>query len=378
MKIRRTNRGEILRLLATEKANTRVELAKASKLTKMSVSNIIDEFLSNDIVVEGEMIEQKVRGKNPVFLSISPKAPKIIGVLIAREYCSAILCDMNLKIIIEKTVTLSKSTNVDKWLQVIYSLIDDLLEQEKNICGIGVASIGPLDVKKGLILSPPRFYGISKIVITNVLESRYKLPVYLDHQYNSAAKAEKLFGIAEQYSSFMFVGVTDGIGAGIYQRNHLLQSNGLGSELGHMSIDYNGAKCDCSIPGCIENYASTAAIVKEVAKKTGRQISFEECCRESASSGAIDVIISSAIDKLTLCLTGVVNLLNPELIILGHDGVQIPGRYLSEMEEYINLHKLSGDYNHISVKKSGFGERAQLLGSACNVIDAIFKGNITI
>jgi len=48
------------------------------------------------------------------------------------------------------------------------------------------------------------------------------------------------------------------------------------------------------------------------------------------------------------------------------------------MEEYINLHKLSGDYNHISVKKSGFGERAQLLGSACNVIDAIFKGNITI
>ncbi|HBI74556.1 MAG TPA: XylR family transcriptional regulator, partial [Lachnospiraceae bacterium] len=68
----------------------------------------------------------------------------------------------------------------------------------------------------------------------------------------------------------------------------------------------------------------------------------------------------------------------PELIILGHDGVQIPGRYLSEMEEYINLHKLSGDYNHISVKKSGFGERAQLLGSACNVIDAIFKGNITI
>ena len=101
-------------------------------------------------------------------------------------------------------------------------LIDSMLAWEPNVLGIGVASIGPLDVAMGVLLNPPRFYGIKNVPLVAELKERYGIPVLMDHQYNSAARAEKLFGCGKNFSSFIFVGITNGIGAGIYLDGRIL------------------------------------------------------------------------------------------------------------------------------------------------------------
>ena len=375
--LKRRNRGLALKLIATGESNTRTGIARASRLTKMSVSNIIDELIQKDLIVEGEQERGEQQGRRPLSLEFSPKAPKMIGVLINREYCAAVLCDFHLNVI--RTERREMDYHEKGWLlENIYGLIDSMLEVEKNILGIGVASIGPLDVVRGMILRPPRFYGIRDLPLASLLKERYGLPVFMDHQYNSAARAEKLFGCGKEFSSFIFVGITNGIGAGIYLDGGILQNRaGLGSELGHISVDYQGNLCDCGSRGCVETYAGTNAIVSRVEAATGKKMTFAECCAHSHEA-VIRRILTEALEKLSICLVSVSNLLNPEAIILGHESVKLPEEFLKEMEGYINRYKLSEDSgeSHIKLQKPYFGEDSQLVGAACNVLAQAFEGKL--
>lgn len=373
--LKQKNRGLVLRLIATGECDTRISLNKKSNLTRMSITNIIDEFIDMNLVAEGEKKKKDIQGRRPAMLEFSPAAPKVIGVLINREYCAAVLCDLCLNVVKMERKEMEQ-TDKESFLDNIYGLIDCVMQAEKNILGIGVASIGPLDAARGVLLSPPRFGGIKNIALVSFLKDKYGLPVFLDHQYNSAARAEKLFGCGRAVSSFIFVGVTNGIGAGIYLNDQILQNRtGLGSELGHMSIDCNGLHCECDNYGCVENYASTNVICQNVEAATGRKLSFAECC-ECSEDPVIDQIIKDAIDKLGICLTSVANLLNPESIIMGDESVKLPERYLQRMEAYINKHKLSADYYHIRVQKPYFGEKSQLVGASCNVLERVFEGKL--
>ena len=142
-----------------------------------------------------------------------------------------------------------------------------------------------------------------------------------------------------------------------------------------MSVDYKGIHCECGNFGCVENYASTNVICSRAQAATGRRMTFEECCRYSEEA-VIDQILKDAIDKLCSCLVSVSNLLNPEAIIMGHESVKLPDRYLTRMEEYINRYKLSEGYDHIQILKPHFGEESQLVGAACNVLSKVFEGEL--
>lgn len=373
--LKKRNRGLLLKLIATGEGNTRISLAKKSGLTKMSVTNVVEEFLKMDLVTEGSREYQEMPGRNPVTIGISSKAPKIIGLLINRECCQAVLTDLKLTILKEKTIALGQDAK-DQFLPNIYKLVDEMMENGGQILGIGIASIGPLDVERGLLLNPPRFFGIKNLPLSELLQERYQLPVYLDHQYHSAARAEKLFGYGRELKSFLFLGITNGIGAGIYVDGKLLKSsNGLGCELGHMSIDYRGNPCECGNRGCVETYASANVICQKVGALLNRKVDFAECCRLSEDP-AVDKILRDAMDKLCVCLVSVVNLVNPEVIFLGHEGIKLPDRYLEQIRRTVNECRLSVGYGNIEVRRTSFGEKAQLIGAACNVLDLVFSGKL--
>lgn len=373
--IKKRNRGLILQLIATGEAKTRMELTRKSGLTKMSVSNIVEEFLKKDLVYESGVEYQELQGRNPAMLEISSKTPKIIGLLINREYLAAVLCDFQLHVHKEKRIEIDENVNELFW-PYIFSLIEEMMADDERILGIGVASIGPLDVKQGLILNPPRFYGIKNVAIKDILQEKYGLPVFLDHQYNSAARAEKLFGYGKNVSSFVLVGITNGIGAGIYVDGRLLlNAGGLGSELGHMSIDYQGIPCECGNRGCVEKYAGINVICEKAQMALHRKIDFLQCC-SMYEEAEIDRILSDAVDKLCICLVSVVNLINPEVIFMGHESVVLPDCYIERMEKNINSHKLSTEYNPVKVMKVSFGKKQQLIGAACNVLSQIFGGEL--
>lgn len=372
------NRGLILKLIATNEATSRIELATATKLTKMTITNIISEYIENGIV---EQCEEKVTegcGRNPIRLRISPSAPAVVGLFINRDRVEAVLCTLSLEILNRKIVLFETLTK-EQLSQYSYQVIDEIMESaQTRVIGIGVAVMGPVDINKGILLNPPHFFGIEDVNITQLLEGRYHLPVIVDHDQNSAAQAEILFGAGKDVQDFMFFGFTSGIGSGfVYDGKVLHNRMGMSSEIGHISIDRNGKRCACGNRGCLELYASVNVLNKKLQAVTGEKHTYGEYCRMIKRS-EVDKIMREMVEDIAVALVSGVNILNPQLIILGNECIEWDERYVYLLEEKVNTEKYVQHYGRLPIRKAYLGKDAQLLGAAANVLHQIFRGKLLL
>ena len=373
--LRSRNRGLILKLLATEEPLSRVELSRRTGLSKMSVSNIIAEFDERGYIEVHEVVSASGAGRNPVALRLSDAAPKLIGLFVFRDECAAILCDMRLNTLREARAALNDE-NASHIADILFRLVDSVRPSDETPLGIGVGSIGPVDLRHGMILDAPRFHGIHDFPIVKLLKERYRLPVRLDGQYDCAALAEKYFGAAREYRDFIFVGITSGIGSGVVSRGELLRSAaGFSSELGHMSVDWRGKVCACGNRGCLEAYAGLQVILPRLRQDCGRPFaSFADFCREAEFDGASAAwpALNAMTRALAVGLTSAVNILDPQAIIIGHNGVYLPDRCLETLESEITRHRLAK--RPVKIVRSAFGAEAPVRGCACCLLDRVFRG----
>ena len=253
--LRAENRGLLFRYLMTGRGSSRAELAQISGLTKMTVTNIISEFLADGLIKESGD-GGKARRNNPITLELSADAPKIIAVLIHRTHLSVALCSFTLEILAQESVRITscdRQTLVDTLLR-----LTDHMMAYGNILGIGIGSIGPVDIHNGVILNPPDFYGIRDLPVAELFRAHYGLPVFLDYHYNCAALAEKYYGYGKSYSDYLYLGVTDGLSLGIICNNQLFSSfTGYASEIGHLCVNFDDTVPDAGFPGaegCLGKY----------------------------------------------------------------------------------------------------------------------------
>lgn len=382
------NRGLLLKLIATQTCRTRIELSKATGLTKMTVTNIISEFMQQGLVDEREEEQTEACGRNPILLGISAKAPRVIGLLVFRDRIEAVLCTISMETLAAESIRFDSLTEEQLYAHC-FSVIDRLLEKEKNILGIGVAAIGPVDIWKGVILNPPRFYGIQNVPILEALKKRYALPVFFDHDNNSAALAERLFGIGKNVQDFLFLGISNGIGSGIISGGELYHSHrGIPPEIGHISIDRRGPLCACGNRGCLELYANTHIVLKKLrtaAKNTSaaerfpipENASFADFCHMPPAAET-EAVFEEMLQDVSAVLVTSVNILHPEMVILGHDCIDWSERHVRRLEELVNERKVVHDQSPLPVKKAHFGKEAQLIGAACNVVNQMFQGKLIL
>lgn len=373
--LKKKNRGLVLRYVATNECTSRIELSKKMGLTKMAISNIVSEMIDANFLIQTQKQENAELGRNPVGLEISPDAPKVAGILIMRKYCEAVLCDMKLNVL--KTDKIYRDCkNAEELLETVYGLMDEMLMKEEHIGGIGAAVIGPLDSKSGRLVDPPYFNGIHDVEIGQLLHERYGLPVFCDTDNQSAALAEKLFGNGRNYQDILLVGVASGVGCGIIVGDEKYQSSsGYTPEIGHLSIDYRGEKCICGNRGCLELYINSIHVLKRMQAATGKFYNYKTFC-ELSDMPEIDEILCDIVEKLTVGLISLVNILNPDLIILGHDSVWWPDKYLKMIEDTVNDRKFSNKQVKTKVKRAYFSEKTAVMGAACNVLSKYFTGEL--
>ena len=369
------NRGLVLKLIATGACHTRSEITKQTGLAKMTVSNIVQEFIDADILVECEEELTEVCGRNPIILRLSEKAPKVIGLLIFRDRIEAVLCSLSMKMIQTESIRFEQLTR-QQLADDSFEVIDRILLNEKHILGIGAAVIGPVDLTNGVLLNPTRFYGITDVPVRQLLQDRYPYPVFLDHDNNSAALAEKLFGAGKNAEDFLFLGISNGVGAGIISGGEVFHNNrGLAPEIGHMSIDRNGIPCSCGNRGCLEMYASSHVILERLKKASGKNLSYREF-QQLEGNSEVDAVLEQMIQDIGVAVNNCVNMLHPEMIVLGHDCIDWKDSLTARLEDIVNEKKLANDHQRIPVRKAFFGKSAQLVGAAANVVNQAFQGNL--
>ena len=267
--LRILNRGDVIRMLALHRAVNRSELALQLKLSKMAVGNIITELIESSIVEEyfPETDKNKSNGRRAKNLRIKPWSIAAVCVWVSRGSVWVMLMDIAGNVMSKKCIVIPDNCSNNLLIELIGNSIAGVMEEHKtiNIIGIGVASIGPLDIYNGVILNPPNFGRIRNLNLLSILKKRFNLPVYMDNDMNCCALAELFYGSGRKCRDIVFVGFKYGVGAGVIMNEKVLHgSGGFAGEVGHISINPRGALCACGQYGCIEMYTSGDNILKNV------------------------------------------------------------------------------------------------------------------
>jgi len=206
-----------------------------------------------------------------------------------------------------------------KFLNQIFSLIENYKLKIGNFTAIAVAVAGQVNKNGEVFITRHLLPQETKIKLKAILEKKFNLPVYLDNDANCFILGEVFFGKAKNKKKVIGVTLGSGIGGGIvFDQKIYRGQNGYAAEFGHMIIQPNGIKCSCGKRGCWETYASSQGIRYFYQKLTGQKKSSEEIVQEfrKKKKPAIVTVKIVAI-WLALGLANIINILDPEIIILG-------------------------------------------------------------
>lgn len=190
----------------------------------------------------------------------------VIGVDIGATNIRAALGSSDKGIIRKITERTIRTDDPEKVIEQIVRLIKTVAgDQLAKIKAIGIGSIGPINLKKGMILHPPNAL-FRNVPVVEGLTERFRVPVYLLNDCNAAVLGEKVFGAGKNIDNLFYVTISSGIGGGaIVDKNLLFGKDGNAVEIGHIVVDFEGkVECRCGARGHWEAYCSGANIPKFV------------------------------------------------------------------------------------------------------------------
>ena len=264
--------------------------------------------------------------------------------------------------------------------QAIYDLMKETKLEPKNIEGIGFGFPGQVDYKAGIVRNAPNIPGWVEVPIAKLIEDEFHIPTRVDNDVRCAALGELKYGAGKGCENLICITVGTGIGSGLIVNGKLVRgaSNAAG-EIGHIKLQMqDGPICGCGDTGCLEAFASGPSIVAmaEDYIKGGKSTKFREMAKstpitpyivsEAAKAGdpVAKRIFTIIGEYIGIGMASVVNLLNPEKIIVG-GGVADAGDILMEpLKETLKKRamKIAGDA--VEVVPAQLGNTAGVIGAS--------------
>ena len=210
------------------------------------------------------------------------------------------------RIVKKDSIPTLANEGVDKSISQIKKGISNLLKGNKNlISGIGIGSPGVVSLKKGTVENPPNLPGWGKVHLGRIISKEFSLPTFVENDANAAAIGELIYGKGKKLNSFIMITLGTGVGGGIIYDKKLFRGDlGGAGEIGHLTIDINGPKCNCGSRGCIEAYVGNNYFIANVKKKL-----------ESVKQSRIFELIDNNLENLSPKTIHDASLLNDEFSI---------------------------------------------------------------
>lgn len=248
---------------------------------------------------------------------------------------------------------------------------------------IGICAPGPLDPSTGLVLNPPNLPCWRNFSLAAEISRRYGGSVKIDNDANAAGLAEGLWGAGRGYKNIFYATIGTGIGTGILLNGRIYHGRtGAAAEGGHLSIDYNGPRCNCGKRGCIEVLASGTAIGRKarlkLAEGTGRKSAMldlaggdlnavtSEVVGQAYASGdpLAKEILLETVEQLTVWLGNIVDLLEPDVMIMGGGVAAMLNPFYDEIRKRLPAWCLNSRCLEIPLVAARYGGNAGVAGGA--------------
>ncbi|MFC1754582.1 ROK family protein [Thermoproteota archaeon] len=249
--------------------------------------------------------------------------------------------------------------------------------KRSQICGVGIGVPGPVDFIKGKIYFLPNIPYWENTPIRQILSRRMRLRVVVDNDVNLMTLAETTLGAAKGANNAICLTLGTGVGGGLLLDGKIFRGSSFcAGELGHIPISIDGPRCNCGGRGCLEKYVGNAVITAKAKKIFRRRdMTCEKLSYLANNNNKKAISIYQDFSrKIGIGLAGVVNVLNPEIIVIG-GGLSNAGPFLfKEIKKTINERAMPIQSKLVRVRKAALGNDAGLIGAALLVLkDLKFK-----
>jgi len=391
--IQELNRSIILKTIRHYGPISRSEIAKRNNISPTTVTSAVRRLLRDGLVCE-DGVGKSNGGRKPVLVRFSPDSRFLIGVSISNSAIK--IAEMNLeakscKQKIFPIYNLMGKSFIDYLLRSISQFLEEYSDLTKCV-GISIVSPGIINVDKGIIYENTKLK-LENISLKEIIEKRFKLKTWLENDANAIVLAEKRFGKYKKFKNLIYITIGDGVGAGIVINGSIFRGrNGGAGEFGHTSIDRNGIYCDCGNRGCLEHYINWPTIYSKILSfiEQGRNTVILELAKgdKNLITPAIfrhalkknDQLAKEITEDIAIYLaTGIVNLINlfnPDIIILGGKVAYDNGFLLSQVNKLVRQQALSILADKLEISPTSLGNDFRIIAAAAIPLQEMFHFSV--
>lgn len=309
----------------------------------------------------------------------------IVGIDIGGTNIKAGILDKEGSIIYSCSIKTLADNGSEDVLNRISNLVSDMLNENKisktDVEGIGMGIPGPVNSDTGVVNFCPNMKGWENLNASKKLEELSSLPVKVGNDVNVITMGETWIGAAKGYLNVLGITLGTGIGGGIVVNGKLVSGvSGGAGEVGHIKVEFDGKLCGCGQKGCWEAYASATGLQREAIsrlsvnkdnllyKKLNGDIYSVEAkdifdCAKEGDKFSLE-LVDFEIKYLSFGLAGLINILNPEVVVIG-GGISLAGDILfDKLNEALKDKVLSVGLKELKILPAKLGNNAGVVGAA--------------
>ncbi|HWZ82334.1 MAG TPA: ROK family protein [Terriglobales bacterium] len=313
----------------------------------------------------------------------------IVGIDIGGTKIAAGIVDLEGTVLAGSRSGMAARGSAAEGLAAVESAIESVLAKKApsyKVRGIGICSPGPLDPLTGVVINPPNLPCWRNFPLAASIRASHRVPVMVENDANAAALAECKWGAGRGYRNVFYLCLGTGIGTGVVLDGVIYHGRtGSAGEGGHMGIDRNGPLCGCGKRGCIEALASGPAIARRARENLEReklakspssrlleladgeperitsQMVGEACAEGDPVARAV---IGETLDVLAYWLGNIIDLIEPEVIVMGGGVASMLAPYLDDLRGRWKGAVVNPWPDKIPVVLARYGEEAGVAGAA--------------
>ncbi|MEO3789143.1 ROK family protein [Nonomuraea sp. B10E15] len=360
--LRRGHEELVLGLLRKHGPLSRGELGRRCGLSRTTLYDILAELVAGGAVVTASERETpRGRGRPAETLTLNPDAGQAIGIDFARRGLHVAAINPAHEIVGSASEPHDADLPWEQRVELAGRLVGSLTGGTLSLgalSAIGVGVVGPVGEPAG-----PHPAQV-------LLRERFGVPVLLDNNTRLAALGEAIWGAAAGVRDVLYLRLSHGVGGGLVVGGSLHRgAYGLSGEFGHITVDQDGARCDCGGTGCLETVASIRAVLDAYRAAGGRAGDVPELAK---AAGAGDAAALAVLDGVGAGIGGVLaalcNAIGPSVIVVGGELAETGSALMDPIERELRAHVMPISRHRVSLRRATLGEVAGALGGIALVL----------
>jgi predicted NBD/HSP70 family sugar kinase len=355
----------------------RVELVRATDLSRATVSKLIGELQAQGLVDErpAPVAAAGRAGRPPTLLALNPAIGAVGGIDFDHQAVGVGIADLSGALLAERRVELDVDNQAARAIDVAVECVSYLLRAHRlpanRLVGVGAAISAPVLRDSGSLAPAGIMTSWSSISLRYELERRLGVPAHVGNDANLGALAEVRAGAARGAANVLYLMLSSGVGGGLVLDGSLFTGHsGMTGELGHVRVDPDGARCRCGNRGCLETVAGAQHLLAQLRPVHGPGTTLESAALMARAGDPLcrEVFRRAGIAAGRVA-GGLCNLINPELVIVGGDLILAGDVLVDAVRDGVAESAIEVVRRDVGVVAATLGDHSALLGAVGLAID---------